>query len=266
MNQNPRTPWRLLRDGDLTGRRNMARDVALLEMVAHETSAPVLRLYGWSPPCLSLGKHQDIAAADFKFCHAHNIDVVRRPTGGRAVLHHLELTYSLIAPLGYGAIPKSVRKAYVALCEGLLQACGNLGIEARMTADDANLSLPGPKTNVPCFKAPAGGEIMVSGRKLIGSAMRARAGTILQHGSILLDWNGTLQAGSMGLESDATLRPFVTTFKEQLGFIPARSDIENTFVSAFADRLETSFEGSAMTAHELASESELAETFTVQSV
>jgi lipoate-protein ligase A len=95
-------PWRLIIDGDLPGANNMARDVAILDAVAEGESPPTLRLYGWDPPCLSLGRHQGVDAADLSFCRAQGIDVVRRPTGGRALLHHLELTYSVTAPHGAG--------------------------------------------------------------------------------------------------------------------------------------------------------------------
>ena len=84
--------WRLVVDGDLPGARNMARDVALLEAVADGEAPPTVRLYGWGPPCLSIGRHQGIEGADLAFCRAEGVDVVRRPTGGRALLHHLELT------------------------------------------------------------------------------------------------------------------------------------------------------------------------------
>ncbi len=257
-------PWRLLSDGDLTGRQNMARDVALLETVASSRSVPALRLYGWSPPCLSLGKHQDIEAVDLEFCRANGIDVVRRPTGGRAVLHHLELTYSLAARLGHGEIPPAIRQAYVILCGALVQACSSLGVNAEMTTDDANLSLPRPNTSIPCFKAPAGGEVTVAGRKLIGSAMRVHAGTILQHGSILLDWDGRLQAGSMRLESDAALRPFVTTFADQLEDVPVRAEIEAAVASAFSRTLGITFERSAPSRDEMHREHELVEKFAIQ--
>ena len=81
--------WRLIIDDNLPGARNMARDVAMLEAVAADEAASTLRLYGWDPPCLSLGRHQGVEAADLAFCQAEGIDVVRRPTGGRALLHHL---------------------------------------------------------------------------------------------------------------------------------------------------------------------------------
>ncbi len=97
--------WRLILDGNLPGSLNMARDMAVLETVSAGDSPPTLRLYGWNPPCLTIGKHQGLDAVDLDFCRREGIDVVRRPTGGRALLHHLELTYSVVAPLGTPPLP-----------------------------------------------------------------------------------------------------------------------------------------------------------------
>lgn len=205
----------------------------MLDAVIAGKAPPTLRLYGWSPPCLSLGKHQGIEAADVEFCSHEGIDVVWRPTGGRAVLHHLELTYSVVAPLGQGLMPRPLQDAYRKLCSALVEAVRSFGIDAELTGGEVNLTLPGPRTTVPCFEAPAGGEVVVGGRKLIGSSMRARQDHILQHGAILLDWDGRLQAGSMGLPDDSMLRPHVTTFAEQLGGVPPREELENALASAF---------------------------------
>ena len=228
------TTWRLIRDGALPGARNMARDVAMLEAVARGEAPPTLRLYGWDPPCLSLGRHQGPEAADLAFCHANGIDVVRRPTGGRALLHHLELTYAVVAPLGEGPLPRALQDAYRRICEPLVAACLRLGIEAELTPGEVNLHLPGPASTIPCFEAPAGGEVVVGGRKLIGSAMRAHGGAVLQHGAILLDWDGRLQAGSMGLPDDRGLRASVTTFAEQLGRPCPLPELEHALLEAFS--------------------------------
>jgi lipoate-protein ligase A len=225
--------WRLICDGALPGARNMARDVAMLEAVAHDEAPPTLRLYGWDPPCLSLGRHQGLEAADLGFCRANGIDVVRRPTGGRALLHHLELTYAVLAPLGEGHIPRALQDAYRRICEPLVAACRSLGIAAELTPGEVNLQLPSPASTIPCFEAPAGGEVVVGGRKLIGSAMRAHGGAVLQHGAILLDWDGRLQAGSMGLADDRSLRASVTTLAEQLGRPCPLTELEQAVLEAF---------------------------------
>ena len=256
-------PWRLMVDGELPGAANMARDVAMLEAVAAGEAEPSLRLYGWDPPCLSLGRHQGVEAADLKFCRAEGIDVVRRPTGGRALLHHLELTYAVAAPLGEGPLPRGLQDAYSVICGALVRAMRSLGVAAELTGGEVNLELPGPRTTVPCFEAPAGGEVVVAGRKLVGSAMRAHGGAVLQHGAILLDWDGRLQAGSMGLADDSALRPHVTTLSDELGRPPERCEIEGAVVAAFSEVLGLSLAAASLNAAEAARARELAASFVV---
>ena len=255
--------WRLIIDGNLRGARNMARDVAMLEAVADGEAPPTVRLYGWDPPCLSLGRHQGVEAADLEFCRAEGIDVVRRPTGGRALLHHLELTYAVAAPLGTGPLPRGLQDAYRLICGALVQAMRGLGVHAELTGGDVNLQLPGPQSTVPCFEAPAGGEVVVGGRKLIGSAMRAHGSAVLQHGAILLDWDGRLQAGSMGLEDDASLRPRITTLRGELAHEVPRTALEATLVEAFSSALGVGFEAGQPSDGEQTHEEELIDSFTV---
>ena len=255
--------WRLIVDGDSPGARNMARDMAMLEAVADGEAPPTVRLYGWDPPCLSLGRHQGSEAADLAFCRAEGIDVVRRPTGGRALLHHLELTYAVVAPLDEGPLPRGLQEAYRAICAALVRAVRALGVHAELTGGEVNLQLPHPKTTVPCFEAPAGGEVVVGNRKLIGSAMRAHAGAILQHGAILLDWDGRLQAGAMGLADDASLRPQVTTLRDQLGRELPRAALEETLVEAFGSELGVEFKKELPSDAERARELELIDSFAV---
>jgi lipoate-protein ligase A len=255
--------WRLIVDGDLAGAHNMARDVAILEAVSAGETSPTLRLYGWRPPCLTLGRHQGVEAADLEFCRREGIDVVRRPTGGRALLHHLELTYAVVAPLGTRTLPRALQDAYRQICGALVQAMQSLGVEAELTGGEVNLELPGPRTTIPCFEAPAGGEVVVRGRKLVGSAMRAHAGTILQHGAIVLDWDGRLQAGSMGLADDSGLRPHITTLRHELGRLPGRREVHDAVVAAFSDGLGGAFEAGALTAGEEVREQTLAASFLI---
>lgn len=250
------TPWRLLLDGDLPGTVNMARDTAVLEAVAAGSAPPTLRLYGWSPPCLSLGRHQGVEAADLTFCSRHGIDVVRRPTGGRALLHHLELTYALAAPLGQGPIPRRLQDTYRRICQSLVRWCRGFGIDAELTPGEINVALPSPRSTVPCFEAPAAGEVVVAGRKLIGSAARAHGGAILQHGAVLLDWDSELQAGAMGLDNDI-LRLQITTFAEQMGGPPDRSTLERALVKAFSDELRVRFQEGELTTSERERERQL---------
>ncbi len=179
-----RYQWRLVIDPPLPGKMNMERDLELLEEVAEGYSPPVLRLYRWSPPALSLGYFQnENEVADLEACRALDIDVVRRPTGGRAVLHADELTYSIVVPEVHPFIDRGgVIDAYRSISRGIVTAFTLLNITAALTpekADRPNLA-PGA-----CFDTPSAYEIQVNGKKVVGSAQLRREGIVLQHGSIL---------------------------------------------------------------------------------
>jgi len=258
----PRT-WRLLRDGALGGAENMARDVAILEAVAAGGSPPTLRLYGWSPPCLTLGRHEEAAGRALEFCRGAGIHVTRRPTGGRALLHHRELTYSVVAPLGRPPLPVPLQEAYRTICAALVEACRVLGVAAELTPGEVNLSLPGPRSGIPCFQAPAGGEVVVAGRKLAGSAMRVLHGTVLQHGSLLTGWDDGLQAGALGLDDTGPLRARVTTLSWELGRDLSREEVESALVEAFQSALGLGLKPGEPTPAELARARELRDTFAI---
>jgi lipoate-protein ligase A len=179
------------------------------------------------------------------------------------VLHHLELTYAVAAPLGVDPIPRGLQDAYRLVCSALVEACTALGVPARLTGGEVNLRLPGPREAVPCFKAPAGGEVVVDGRKLVGSSMRAHGGAILQHGALLVGWDGRLQAGSMGLPDDRGLRPHVTTLVEQLGAAPDRPRLEAALAAGFERALGITLAAGALTPTARARADALAASFTV---
>lgn len=173
--------WRLLDTLPAPGAWNMALDEALAEGV-REGGAPVLRLYRWSPPCLSLGRNQPAAGRyDEDALRRRGIDVVRRPTGGRAVLHNRELTYSVA--VGDGTLG-SPRAAYAAINRALVAGLRRLGVPAQLQPRRANRA-PAPSLS-PCFRDPVEGEVVAAGRKLVGSAQRRDRGVLLQHGSLLL--------------------------------------------------------------------------------
>lgn len=159
----------------------MAVDEALMEGV-RGGGGPVLRFYRWAPACLSLGRNQPAAGAyEAALITARGLEVVRRPTGGRAVLHHRELTYSVAFPDGLLGAP---REAYAALNRGLVAGLRELGVHAELSGGG-----PGPApvpSLAPCFREPAAGEVVVAGRKLVGSAQYREGGATLQHGSLLL--------------------------------------------------------------------------------
>jgi len=177
--------WRLLVDAPAGGAWNMAVDEMLLDRVATGAVAPTLRFYQWMPPCLSLGYFQPIDVVDVDGCQALGVDVVRRPTGGRAILHDRELTYSMALPASVLGHDGGVLPSYYRLSLALQDGLRRLGVPATL-APEATAS--GPTAHGPvCFDRPSAHEILLEGRKLVGSAQMRRGGGILQHGSILIE-------------------------------------------------------------------------------
>lgn len=174
---------RLLIDPPLDGATNMARDEALLTSHARGTAGATLRLYQWSPACLSLGRFQRSGEVDRDACERAGVAVVRRPSGGRALLHDSELTYSLVVGtdtlLGQGTICHS----YQRISGGLLAGLAHMGADAALVSRQQAASSRQPATAA-CYDAPAAYELVVDGRKLIGSAQTRREGALLQHGSL----------------------------------------------------------------------------------
>ena len=168
----------------MSGARNMAVDCAVAEAVGHSEHPPTLRLYGWHPICLSLGYGQRIADADMAALKGRGWDMVRRPSGGKAILHGDELTYSLSLPLSHELARGDVVASYRRISKGLLAALEILGLPARAEPKDAdgNAAQTGPV----CFVVHSQYEIQVNSRKLIGSAQVRRSGAVLQHGTLPL--------------------------------------------------------------------------------
>lgn len=175
--------WRLIYDGLNRGPVNMAVDEAMMSSVAAGDAPPTLRLYGWSPPCLSLGYGQRSSDVDLERVRAAGWGLVRRPTGGRAILHTDELTYSVALPDAHPLANGGVIETYLRLSRGLMAAMGQLGLGVLADPDGDTDSAKGPV----CFEVPSKYEITVGGKKLIGSAQVRRRGGVLQHGSIPLD-------------------------------------------------------------------------------
>ena len=180
----PKTTWRLIKHPPSRGTWNMAVDEAILEGVYNGKSQPTLRLYAWQPACLSLGYSQPFSEVDADALSNEGWDVVRRPTGGRAILHTNEITYSVIAPDTDPRVAGSVLDSYLRLSEALLEALRLLGL-----SPEANEKTPKKAKGVfnpVCFEVPSNYEITVNGKKLIGSAQARRQGGILQHGALPL--------------------------------------------------------------------------------
>jgi lipoate-protein ligase A len=223
--QTVRTLWHVLVDADpRAGAVNMAIDQALLDDV-ERTGRSFLRLYRWSPPCLSLGRHEPaLARYDRAAIERRGVDVVRRPTGGRAVWHDAELTYAVAAPV---AAFGSLRDSYRAIHERLAAALRTLGAPAELAPDAGHRT---PVTG-PCFAGAIGGEIVVRGRKVVGSAQVRQGGALLQHGSILLDGSQDV-VRAVTREPGASARD--TTLSAVLGRPLAFGEVADAVVAAWA--------------------------------
>ena len=176
--------WRLIITPPASGAFNMALDEALLITTSKKCALPTLRLYSWNPPTLSLGYAQSINEVDMNTLLRLGWDLVRRPTGGRAILHTDELTYSITAPVDDPIVQGSLLESYQRISAALLLALSYLDIPA-----DANKVYDvaqGNDKEPVCFEVPSNFEITVSGKKLIGSAQARKNGGVLQHGSLPL--------------------------------------------------------------------------------
>ncbi len=170
------------------GLNNMAVDNDLLESaIAQNLDYPIFRLYGWNPPCVSLGRNQDDSFLDKEFLKQNNIDVVRRLTGGRALLHDNEITYSFICPVSYLQNGEHIVASYKEISQILIDKFKHLGIEL-----DFGESKPVKTGFDYCMLISTGADLCYQGKKLIGSAQCRKKGYILQHGSILYDYNKSL--------------------------------------------------------------------------
>jgi len=161
----------------------MAIDEAIAQAIAEGLVPPTLRFYAWEPPCVSMGRNQRYDSIDAARCLAKGYDIVRRPTGGRAILHTDELTYSVIAAPDHPLMVGLVLDSYLRLSGGLVAGLAKLGITAE-PAPGTNRA--GPDVSAACFEVPSAYEIVADGRKVLGSAQARRAKSVLQHGSLPL--------------------------------------------------------------------------------
>ncbi len=213
----------------------MALDHALVRRAA-ETGEAVLRVYGWSAPTLSLGRHQPARGIyDTRQIESLGVDVVRRPTGGRAVLHHREVTYSVAAPLldvASSAPRRRVRDVYGAVNHLLVDALHSLG--ARVGLADNGIRALSPGVGSPCFNDAATGELVADGRKLVGSAQWREGNAVLQHGSILIDDDQYL----LEQLAPSSIPARVATLHDVLGRRPTLDEVGATLRRALDGALE----------------------------
>ena len=235
--------WRLVFDGASSGAWNMAVDEALLRAMC-ENDAPVLRFYRWQPSCLSIGRFQKTEKLQFD-----GAPYVRRPTGGRAVWHDLEVTYSVV--LREEHLPSDMRSvvdSYRFISEGFLRGLETLGVRAEIargvsaSATSCARSVQDIAPN--CFSSQTRADCVVDGRKILGAAQCRQNGAILQHGSLLLDMNRAAWQQKVGgdLSRIVTLR--------DLEIEVSRDELQNILARGVSQRFGMPLEKSVLTARE----------------
>lgn len=251
----PVAEWRLLIDETpRAGAWNMAVDEALMESVASGSSPATLRMYMWDPPCLSLGKRQPLSGVDLGRCQRDGVDVVRRATGGWAILHTDELTYSITVrpddPRADGAILDAYRK----LSQGLVLGLSLLGAPAVMNP----VAMGGTQNlSAACFEVASAYEITVGQRKLIGSAQTRPSCQVLQHGSLPLYGDIARVTDYLWFDSEQGrrelrdhLRERATTLSDALGRPITFHEVARAMADGFANALSLDLRPGELTAGE----------------
>ena len=253
----PKTTWRCIITPPAEGSWNMALDEALLEKIGSEEGQSVLRLYAWEPGCISLGYAQPVSDINQLEREKFGWGIVRRPTGGRAVLHIDELTYSVIASKSEPRVQGSIIESYRRLSLALLEALHRIGLDAQA---DKEYDLPeGSQKNAPvCFEVPSNYEITVGSKKLIGSAQARKHKGVLQHGSLPLYGDITRILDVMNFESEdkkqrakSKLLEHATTVETILGHRVPYDEVARAFYTAFSDVLNIEFEFTQSTQEEI---------------
>jgi len=234
--------WDLIIDGPLDGVSNMAIDAALLDEVG-ESAIPktIVRFYQWRRPTISLGRNQKIeSAVDREYCAQHGIDVVHRPTGGRAVLHDDELTYAVVsndASCFGDTIYANYKRVSEALCGGFQR----VGVSAILAPETRKTPTPRNGADPPCFLSPARYELTVDGRKVVGSAQRRVKNSFLQHGSMPITCDRETLALATGMAETDSLYREMAGIAEFLPERPTVALLTNALIGSFQDQFGMEF-------------------------
>ena len=225
---------RYLNTGANDGYTNMAIDEALLK----HCTQPIIRIYGWNPPAMTIGYAQSkLKEINIKKCSKKNIPIIRRITGGKAIFHQFELTYCFIVPGKMVDLPLSITDSYKKIAGALSRGLKILGMQTEMHASKD------PSQSSLCYVSSGWYELLVKGKKISGSAQRRMEGKILQHGSILLDFNYNMNAELFNLRAAEHKLCFkVTNLKRELGrevsFEEAATALQQGFSKQFNLNME----------------------------
>jgi lipoate-protein ligase A len=231
--ERPAATWRLLVEPDADGAENMAVDETLLDAYLTpegRDAGPTLRLYGWDPATLSLGKAQPaIASHDPRYLADQGLGLVRRPTGGQAVLHEGERTYSVAGRLDRPPFDGGVLATYAAISEALRTGLALLGLRTAPA-----VGRPGERGRGPvCFNTASTHELQHRGRKLVGSAQMRRRKAFLQHGSIPFNADAKRLGAAIGTPADGGR---FTALSELLGRTPEKRELDRALIAGFETR------------------------------
>ncbi|HET9220712.1 MAG TPA: lipoate--protein ligase family protein [Terriglobia bacterium] len=235
--------WHLILDDALDGPSNMAIDAALLEEVERSANPrTIVRFYRWKRPTISLGRNQKVeAAVDLSFCEAHGVDVVHRPTGGRAVLHDDEMTYA-VASNDTESFGDTIYANYKSVSEALCEGFRRLGIPALLAPETRHAPTSVAGVDLPCFVSPSRYELTVDGRKIVGSAQRRLRRSFLQHGSMPIECDREKLAVATRMRDSRLLYQEMAGLAE---FLPERPSIENltdALIAGFKTRFAIEFQ------------------------
>ena len=243
----------------------MAVDESILEHTHRGATMPTLRLYAWNPPCVSLGHSQSFDDVDVERLTSHGWDVVRRLTGGRAILHTDELTYSVTGGADEPVLSGGVLESYNRLAQALMFAVRELGLPVEMT-EHASSVTDSSAMNPVCFEAPSAYEITSTSKKLIGSAQARRKAGVLQHGSLPLTGDLTRICQALAFENESArehaahrLLLRAATVESILGKVIDWEAAAQSFVHGFESQLGLHFERGELSASESARANQLVE-------
>lgn len=238
-----------MKDGLHNGHTNMKIDKGIAHACGKGLTPSTLRFYGWSPPAVSIGYSQrperDI---DIDYCKRYGIDIVRRPTGGRAVLHDCELTYSIIFEEGNKVILGDLQATFKVISESLIIGLRYLGIDAQLADGKRDRVDRLCNRDPACFSSHSPYEILINGKKIIGSAQRRFQGVILQHGSILIDIDRQRLAYIFKVRYMEDRERLINDFHKKIISLNevnqdtfSFSDVMNAMIKGFRDRLGIEF-------------------------
>jgi lipoate-protein ligase A len=227
--------WRLLDSGPSRGSRNLALDEAIFRLARQGASPPTVRFYAWSPPAVSVGYFQRWSEQiDPEICRKRGIDVFRRITGGRAVLHRDEITYSVVCAESRALFGAGLQAAYRTIALALAEGLRLLGVQTRLAPPVPAKSVRGAARNPSCFAASSGHEIDAPGGKLVGSAQKREGADLLQHGSILIASHGEEFRSLLRNGGASTSRELgMTSLEKLMGRRPSHPELVSALAEGF---------------------------------